>query len=54
MLNTSSSCAKRMVFSMVSLRLDRQAEDERAVNDDAGLVAGLGEAGASRPSSRPS
>ncbi len=36
------------------LRLDRQAEDEGAVNDHAGLVAGLGEAAHFVQWSRPS
>ncbi len=50
--NTSSSFAKLIVCSIVSLRLNRQAENERAVNHHAGLMARLGERGAFRPSSR--
>ena len=38
------SVAKRIVSSIVSLRLARQAEDEGAVDGDAELVAILGEA----------
>jgi hypothetical protein len=42
MLNTSSSCANRMVFSMVCASRPA-AKDESAVDDYAGLVTGLGE-----------
>jgi hypothetical protein len=43
MLNTSSSWANRMVSRWSSWGFNRQAEDERAVDHHAGLVAGPGE-----------